>query len=240
MAIKSGFFNSVDKDRRYSADDLSQFFYGLISDGIVDDTMTASSLKVEPGTGLGVKVLPGKAVIRTKYVVNDEDYPITLLAADSTNPRIDRIVLHLNTAASVRSITVIAKSGTPAANPSAPALIRTGTIYELSLAQIYVGAGASSVTAANITDERPDRSMCGFCGFTAPEEIAVDAGEGAIITHASRDVMSNAYVVDIRCHDIAAVTPASDSWAAGSFAWEIPTSKWYTLDTDGTWVEVTS
>lgn len=242
MAIKSGFFNSVDKDRRYNADDLSQFFYGLISDGIIDDTGTASSMKVEPGTDLGIKVLPGRAVLRTKYVMNDEDHPIALLAADSTNPRIDRIVLHLNTSPSVRSITVIAKSGTPAARPSAPALTRTGTIYELSLAQIYVGAAATSVTAANITDERPDRSVCGFCGFVAPSNIAADAGEGAIITHAVRDVTAypDAYVVDIRCHDISAVTPASESWATGSCAWEIPSGDFYALDTDGTWKKVSS
>ena len=238
MAFKSGFFNSVDGDRLYNADDLSQFYYGLISNGVIADPITA--LSVSPGTGMKVSVAAGRAMVNCKYFVNTEAYELTLQAADDTNPRIDRVVLKFDNLN--REITIAVKTGTPAALPSAPSLIRTANVYELSLASIAVAAEATAVTSAMITDERTNPAVCGFCGFTAPEEIAVDAGEGAIITHAVRDVTAypDAYVVDIRCHDISAVTPASESWAAGSCAWEIPSGDFYALDTDGTWKKVSS
>ena len=222
----------------YNADDLSQFYYGLISNGVIADPVNA--LSVSPGTGMKVSVAAGRAMVNCKYFVNTEAHELTLQAADDTNPRMDRVVLKYDSLN--REITVTVKTGTPAATPSAPSLTRTGNVYELSLAQIYVVAEATSVTAANITDERPDRSVCGFCGFTAPSDIAADAGEGAIITHAVRDVTAypDAYVVDIRCHDISAVKPASESWATGSCAWEIPSGDFYALDTDGTWKKVSS
>ena len=34
MAIKYGFFNSVSGDRKYNADDISNYFLKLISDGV--------------------------------------------------------------------------------------------------------------------------------------------------------------------------------------------------------------
>lgn len=238
MAFKSGIFNSVDGDRMYNADDLSQFYYGLISNGVIADPVNA--LSVSPGTGMKVSVAAGRAMVNCKYFVNTAAYELTLQAADDTNPRIDRVVMRYD--GINREISIVVRTGTPAAAPAPPALVRSGSIYELSLASITIPAEATAVTSSMITDERTNPAVCGFCGFTAPEEIAVDAGEGAIITHAVRDVTAypDAYVVDIRCHDISAVTPASESWATGSCAWEIPSGDFYALDTDGTWKKVSS
>lgn len=239
MAFKSGFFNSVDGDRLYNADDLSQFYYGLISNGVIADPITA--LSVSPGTGMKVSVAAGRAMIHCKYFVNTEAYELTLQAADDTNPRIDRVVLKFDNLN--REITIAVKTGTPAALPSAPSLIRTANVYELSLAQIYVGSGVTAVTAAAITDERTDPNVCGLCSFNEPESFAIDAGTNAIITEQQRDIVAGGgqrMCVDIRCHSISDVTPASESWATGSIAWEIPSSKFYALDTDGTWKEASS
>lgn len=236
MAFKSGFFNSVDGDRLYNADDLSQFYYGLISNGIIADPI--NSLAVSPATGMKVSVAAGRAMISCKYFVNTEAYELTLQAADETNPRIDRVILKYD--ALNREITIVVRTGTPAATPTAPALVRSGNIYELSLASIAVAAEASAVTAAMITDERTDPDVCGLCSFNAPESFAFDAGTDAIITDQQRDINaggSERVCVTIRCHDIDDVTPASESWATGSIAWEIPSGKFYGLDTDGTWKE---
>ena len=68
---------------------------------------------------------------------------------------LDRVVLTLNYAA--RNITLNVKKGTPAQSPTAPALSRTeGVIWEIALADIAVAAGATAITAADITDTRPD------------------------------------------------------------------------------------
>lgn len=74
-----------------------------------------------------------------------------LNTASATLPRIDTIVASvadLGTDASAAYIQVV--TGTPAAAPTAP----TPPANSITLAQIYVGAGVTSVTAANITDVR--------------------------------------------------------------------------------------
>lgn len=158
MAVKYGFFNSVNGDRLYNADDISRFFYKLISDGVLDSP--ATNLMVVNRSGMTVQVLSGYGMINAKYVWLTSPEDITLDAADIALPRIDRVVLRLDI--TNRQITVAAKKGTPAASPKPPALTRSGAIYELSLAKIAVVANATAIAQADITDERPDESVCGY------------------------------------------------------------------------------
>ena len=158
MAVKYGFFNSVNGDRLYNADDISRFFYKLISDGVLDSP--ATNLMVAYSTGMTVQVLPGYGMINAKYVWLTSAENVTLDAADIALPRIDRVVLRLDI--DNRQITVAAKKGTPAASPAPPALTRSGGIYELSLAKIAVAANATAIVQADITDERPDNNVCGY------------------------------------------------------------------------------
>ena len=55
--IKYGFFNSVGGDRKYNADDISNFFVKLISDGVF--ATPATCMQVTAGTGLNVAVAAG-------------------------------------------------------------------------------------------------------------------------------------------------------------------------------------
>lgn len=239
MALKSGFFDAVDGDRTYNADDLSQFYYGLISGGVIADPLTA--LQIAADTGMTVTVAAGRAMLKCKYFVNTESYPVTLQAADDTNPRIDRIVVRLDMQS--RVIEILSRTGTPEVLPTPPELIRNTNVYEISLAQISIPAEATAITQAMITDERTDPYVCGLCSFNRPEEFAVDAGENAIITHQQRDIVTSAgehICVEIRCHSISSVTPANESWATGSLAWEISTGKHYALAANGTWTEVSA
>lgn len=158
MALKFGFFNSENGDRKYNADDISIFFYKLISDGVLATPST--NLQVQAGSGMTVLMAPGYGMICAKYINATTAQSVQLEAADIALDRIDRIVLRLDRNA--RQITVAAKKGTPAANPAAPALTRTTDIWELSLARIAVAAGAAGITQAEITDERADTSVCGY------------------------------------------------------------------------------
>lgn len=156
--LKSGFFNSVDGDRKYSAEDLSSFFIKLISNGVFPNPSTC--FKVIAKSGLTVTVQAGFAFINAKYVQNTADYDLTLDAADTTNPRIDKIVLRFN--ATDREITLNILKGTPAAEPEVPALTRNATIYELGLANIAVSANATAIVTADISDRRGYSSDCGY------------------------------------------------------------------------------
>lgn len=160
MAVTYGFFDSINGDRTYNADQISDYFLKLISNGVF--ATPSNAMQVQAATGLSVNVSAGWGFIQCKWVNNDNNYNVQLDAADSTFARIDRIVLKLDRSHEHRYITIEAKTGTPAATPEPPELTRSGDVYELSLAQVAVAAGATTITQAEITDERGDTSVCGY------------------------------------------------------------------------------
>lgn len=94
---------------------------------------------------------------------------LSLELADAYNPRIDRVVVSWDTVDYADYPRIEILKGTPASTPTAPALTRTASKWQISLAQIYIGAAVDGVTAANITDERLNSEVCGL--VTATLEI---------------------------------------------------------------------
>lgn len=159
MALKFGFFNSVNGDRKYNADDISNYFLKLISNGVF--ATPSNAMQVQASADMTVKVSAGWAFINCKWLENTAAYPLTLDAADVVLNRIDRIVLRLSE--SPRTMGIYIKKGTPASTPMPPELARTkGVIWELSLAKISIHAGTTAITQAMITDERADAVLCGW------------------------------------------------------------------------------
>ena len=156
--VKSGFFNSIDNDRTYDADDISNYFLKLISNGVF--VTPASNLKVSAAGGMNVTVAPGWAFINCKWLNNTANVSLELDAADTINTRKDRIMVGLDTEA--RTISIYVRKGIAAANPTPPALIRSDTVYELCLATISIAANASTISQADITDDRANTVVCGY------------------------------------------------------------------------------
>lgn len=161
MAITSGYFNSVNKDRLYNAETMSKYFSGIISKGVLQNYL--NKFVVEAGTGLTVTVGTGRAYFTDgKWMESDAVTNITLDTANPTQNRIDRVVLQCDKSAGVRECTIVYKAGTPGASPTPPALTNTESIEQLSLAQIQVNAGITQIEQQYIIDERPNNSVCGF------------------------------------------------------------------------------
>lgn len=161
MALTFGFFDSVNGDRKYSADDISNYFLKLISNGVF--ATPSNAMQVQESSGMTVQVSAGWAFINCKWLNNSAPYLLTCDAADVALDRIDRVVLKLDPTVAARSISMYIKKGTPSASAEAPALTRVqGGAWELSLAQISITAGATAITDADITDERGDTSVCGY------------------------------------------------------------------------------
>lgn len=164
MALTFGFFDaaydsSTDTyDRTYSAEQMSLYFKGLVSDGVIANV--GSMLAVSPRSGMSVQVGTGRMFIDSRWLQNDAAYNVTIQAAHATLNRKDIIVARLDY--SGRTIGIIAKTGTAAASPTAPGIVRNSEYFEMELAEIYVSAGATAITAANITDKRADTSVCGY------------------------------------------------------------------------------
>lgn len=157
MAIKYGFFNSVDGDRRYNAEDVGRYLYGIVSDGVYQDD--TGRMQVLSTGGMTVAVQTGRAMLAYHYMENDSAYSLTL-DLGTTLPRIDLIIMKLDR--NSREITLEVKKGTPAASPSMPILAKESTIQEFALAAITVAANAAEITQSDIQDLRPNTAYCGW------------------------------------------------------------------------------
>lgn len=146
MAQSTRFWEAND----YTDDNFAEVLNRLLGDGVMHGV--TNELSVSAGTGMQIIVATGEAMVRGSWYKNDSNNTVAVTAADPTNGRIDRAVLRRT--ASTNSLSVAMLDGTPAGSPVAPALTQTAATWEISLAQIVVGAGVSSIVAGNITDER--------------------------------------------------------------------------------------
>lgn len=150
MAITSGFFNSLNGDRTYNADDMSNYFEGIVSDGVYESV--GDRLAVTPAEGMMVNVGTGRALIDCKWMKNDAIYPIQLSPADVQLKRIDVIVIKLDTAS--RAISIELVEGTPGTTWVQPSVNDTSTTKYLILARIRIDAGMTAISRSNIADMR--------------------------------------------------------------------------------------
>ena len=169
MAQTSWPFENIDT----SETQYSQLFRNL-GEGPVD----GHGFELEPyadSTGMNVKVKSGQALVRGHYYDSTGTETIIIPAADSTNPRIDRIVLRLDPTAN--NILLFRLAGTPSATPAPPALTQTdGAIYDLPIAQVYVAANTTNILPGNVTDERTI-----FSPWTGSVDVSSVTGLSAIL-----------------------------------------------------------
>lgn len=159
MAVTSGFFNSINGDRTYNADQMSTYFEGLVSDGIYENI--GDRFAVTAATGMTVNVGSGRALIKSHWIKNDASLSVQIDPADVQYGRYDLIVLRLDLNEAGRSITIAVKKGTAAAVPNIPFPTRTNSVYELALAVIFIQKNATSISQSSITDRRSS-SQCGW------------------------------------------------------------------------------
>lgn len=148
MAVTFGFYDSLNGDRKYYATQLSQLFNALIKDGIF--MHVGDHMNVKEGTGMQVNVCSGFAWFNSTWTKNDADYPLTIAVSDLLQVRIDAIVLEIDETISSRTNSIKVITGTPSSNPQKPTLTNTNDIHQYPLAYVTVGAGATSITQANI------------------------------------------------------------------------------------------
>ena len=145
----------------YDAEDVGTYLCTRTSGVYAKDTNYAVSI-----TGAReLTVAPGLAWINYEdfkgvSVCSREAVTLDVPAADTTLPRVDRIVLQFDVDANASAVKL--KPGTPSAAPEPPAIQQNHRQYELGLATLTVPAGTASITAANLTDTRTDEDVCGI------------------------------------------------------------------------------
>lgn len=161
MTLRSGFYNDVNNDRLYTAEDINMPYKRLISNGVIP--VPSSSFQVMANDGMSIKISPGNGLFGDKWAENDADLVLTHDAAHATLNRIDLVVIRANDNEAVRAAEAMIIKGTPASNPVAPSYNRTTYINDYVLAQVRINAGVTEITQSNITDTRPNTTMCGWC-----------------------------------------------------------------------------
>ena len=180
MAEKSGFFNALNVDgiydRRYNANDYTDNLAVIISNGVLrsenDDLRVTAN-------GMQCTVAAGRAWINGHFYVNDAPLTFAAVTAPAGGTRYDRIMLRLDSSVATRSISLRYAQGTAANSPTKPAPVRSGNVYELVLADVFVGTNASSVT---VTDTRADKTLCGWVYSTAGDNSFFKSLDNAFAT----------------------------------------------------------
>lgn len=168
MADQYGlFFNSVNGDRIYDADSFAEWLNKFFTTGIFN-----GELEVIADSGMVVDVTPGYANINGKVRFFEQAQAFTLDPASGVYPRIDTIVVRLDTTNRIIT-TEYVKGEYSGLSPVPTAPVRTNGLYELVLAEIYIGAGATQILSNDITDKRADDSVCGWVTSTV-EGVPMD------------------------------------------------------------------
>lgn len=159
-------FTAQSGDRKVTTADFRELFKKYFTNGVFMNPST--NFQVLENVGMMLTVKKGWGNINGTFAYSNDDITLNLQSAES-NPRIDRVVLRFNDNVEERKINVYVVKGISSINPTAPALTRSESIYELSLATIYVNSYATNITQSKITDTRLDASVCGVVAGTIKE-----------------------------------------------------------------------
>lgn len=149
MDLKSGFYNAVDGDRKYNADDMNMPYSRIISNGV----MAGEDFHVVANDNLTVTVKKGFGLFDKNWAELENDFTFNVPLPNVSYTRIDSIIVR-NDKTNLRKCTLEYVQGE---ENTRPALNEN----EYRLANITVPANAVSINQTNIEDTRPT-AECGF------------------------------------------------------------------------------
>ena len=189
MALKSGFYNAIENngvyDRVYSADEYTNFYSAFLRDGVRrsgDDDFKCTA------SGLIITVGVGYAICGSKWVHNDTAATLAAITPPvGEYSRIDGVFLHVDTTELTRAASIVYRTGTPAAEPQAPAKDSTTGVFELLLCTVLVNPSATSVL---LTDTRANPDLCGWVTTPVGYDdyfVALDDQFNEFLTHSQEE-----------------------------------------------------
>lgn len=157
FTVNSGFYDAVNEDRLYTADDMNKPYKRIVADGVfaTPDGTASTDLQVRSaGSGMGIIVAPGEGLCGAKWFNNPADLAITVPNNTALNSRIDSVIMQVDKSIAVRAGSIVYRTGYPAASPNPPALVNNDDVSEYRLANVTVAPAATSIPDSVITDTR--------------------------------------------------------------------------------------
>lgn len=155
--VKSGFFNSINSDRLYNAEDMNRPYKRIIADGVfaTQSGNPSSDLQaVSAGSGMNIIVKAGQGIFAAKWFENPMDITITIPSNTDLQPRRDSIIAQVDTRQAGRVGRIVHRTGISSSNPQPPAIGTTEGVIEYRLANIYVSPSAQYIGNDAIVDLR--------------------------------------------------------------------------------------
>ena len=150
MSVTSGFFNSLNGDRTYNAEQMSEIFDGIINDGVfasIGDTFTVTA----SGDGVAITVGTGRAWFNSTWILNDSTLSLTCTVSEVLLDRWDAVVIEVDHSDDVRAASIKVIDGTPSSSPSKPDMEDDDYVHQYPLAYIYREAGSEDISQSDVT-----------------------------------------------------------------------------------------
>ena len=160
--VSYDYFWNSNNDRYYSADSMGDWLRPFFKNGVFN-----GQLQVTANNDMSVTIADGYGYINGKHRHFLNPTTLDLEIASGTLDRIDAVILRRND--TERRIHLLIVTGGNAKSPVAPELVRSGAIYDLKLAEIYIAAGTVRITQAEITDTRMNSAVCGWVAATVDQ-----------------------------------------------------------------------
>lgn len=151
MAVSYGFYNSVNGDRKYNAEEFGSIFDGVIRDGIYMSIGDRFAVKVA-ATGDAITVGTGRAWFNKTWTLNDSMLTIPVLASNVLFDRLDIVVLEINTSNAVRANSIKIVQGVAATQPQEPVLTNTNEVHQYPLAVLSRKSNINTIEQADISN----------------------------------------------------------------------------------------
>lgn len=148
MSLTYGFYDSLNGDRRYNAEQMSMIFDGIINDGVFSNV--GNMMTVTAVGGMYVAVGTGRAWFDGTWTYIDTEYPLLVEPAPIVNSRIDAVVLETNKSQEVRANSLKIVKGTIAGSPVPPTLEHTDEVNQYPLAYITIKKGDTAISQSMI------------------------------------------------------------------------------------------
>jgi len=157
FSVKCGFFDAVNGDRTYSAEDMNKPYSRVIADGVFATPAGQPSTDLQvvaSGSGMNITVQAGQAIVAAKWFENSTPVIITVPANTALYNRIDSVIAQVDKRASGRSGNIVYRTGTASSTPQAPEITQSASVMEYRIANILVAPSAGAITQSVITDLR--------------------------------------------------------------------------------------
>lgn len=155
--VNCGFFDAVENDRLYSAEDMNRPYKRIIGNGVFatnQGTPSTDLQVISANDGLLIRVKKGEGIFANKWFENPTDLTISVPINSQIVPRMDSVIVQVDKRQEGRVGNIVYRTGEPSSSPQPPAINTSETLVEYRVGNVYVAPSANWIGQDAITDLR--------------------------------------------------------------------------------------